>query len=59
MAAKKKAKKVSGPSGKHTKPGILLRAAQAEFDVWCVLAERAGKSLSQWIRDVCNRAAKQ
>jgi hypothetical protein len=55
MAAAKK-KRPSGPSGRNTKPGVLLRATAEEFAAWQALAERAGKTLTQWIRDRLNKA---
>jgi hypothetical protein len=61
--SKKKAeaprKRPSGPSGQHTKPGIMLRAEPAEFETWQLKADWLGVNLTKWIRDVCNRAAKR
>lgn len=55
---KKKPKRVSGPSGKNTKPGILLRAEAEDFVVWREVASYvSGRSLTDWIRDTCNKEA--
>lgn len=48
----------SGPSGANLKPGYLLRATQEEFEAWETEAVlRCKLPLSQWIRNVCNKAA--
>lgn len=59
MTAKKRHKKVSGPSGRNTKPGILLRAADHELDAWKAAAASGPEptTLTQWARDTLNVAA--
>jgi hypothetical protein len=57
-AAKKKGapkKRASGPSGQHTKPGIMLRATAEEFAAWHAAA--APETLTSWIRAKLNTAA--
>ncbi len=52
----KKAKKVSGPSGQHTKPGVLVRAEPYEIEAW-KLAAASGMlpmRLTNWIRSHLN-----
>jgi hypothetical protein len=50
----------SGPSGKHQQAGVLVREAFAgQIDAWRAAAERAGMTLSDWIRAALDRAAKR
>jgi hypothetical protein len=59
MATKKKEeaprKRPSGPSGQHTKPGIVLRATAEEFAAWHAAA--APETLTAWIRSKLNASA--
>jgi predicted HicB family RNase H-like nuclease len=55
MPAKKKAKKVSGPSGKNTKPGIMLRMDPKVLENLRRAAKRRGLTLTRWILDACER----
>jgi hypothetical protein len=48
---KKKSKKVSGPSGRNTKPGVLLRSE--DIPLWRKFAAARGVTLSKWIRGAC------
>lgn len=44
------AKKVSGPSGKNTKPGILLRGDEAQLERWRAAAELEGVTVQDFLR---------
>jgi hypothetical protein len=52
---KKKAKKVSGPSGKNTKPGIMLRMERTTLDNLQRAAKRRGITVTRWVLDACER----
>lgn len=53
-------KRPSGPSGQHTKPGIMLRATPEEFAAWRATAGLLSHpNLTSWIRAVCNIAARR
>jgi hypothetical protein len=58
MAAAKK-KRPSGPSGRNTKPGVLLRAPDYEIAAWRAAAASPPEAttLTRWARDVLNAAA--
>lgn len=38
---------------------VTIRATADERAVWAAAAERAGKTLSDWLRQLANRAAKR
>jgi uncharacterized protein (DUF1778 family) len=46
-------------SGGGKTPKMYLRVPTDEQESWKDAAQRAGKSLSQWLRDLANRAAKR
>lgn len=58
MASKKKGapkRRPSGPSGRNTKPGVLLRATEEELAAWKLGADYENSTLTQWIRRRLNQ----
>lgn len=55
MTTKKKAKKTSGPSGRNTKPGVLVRMDPNSIVNLRKAAKRRGITLTRWINDACER----
>jgi len=53
----RRAKKPSGPSGKHLHAGVLVRAPDAEREAWEAAAAAAGIPRAAWIRGELNAAA--
>lgn len=47
------------PEGEAAEERLQVRAKAAEKAEWQAAADRAGMSLSAWIRDRLNRAAKR
>jgi hypothetical protein len=53
-------KKTSGPSGRNAQPGVLVREAKpGQIERWRAAAERAGVTLSEWIRARLDAAARR
>ncbi len=58
--ANPKPRRPSGPSGQHARAGVLLREGRdGQLATWTAAAERAGLSLTAWIRAVLDRAARR
>ena len=49
--------KGSNNMGKHKTPRLSVPATAEEKARWQDAAERAGKTLAQWLRDLANRKA--
>lgn len=53
-------KKVSGPSGRNTQAGVLIREVEpGQLDSWRAAAERAGMGLTAWVRKMLDAAARK
>lgn len=60
VATEQKRKKASGPSGKNSQAGVILREERpGQIEAWREAAERAGMTLTAWIRQLLDRAAKR
>jgi hypothetical protein len=44
---------------RHAKPGRILRATKEQWAAWLRAAKRAGLSLSEWIRNALDAAARK
>jgi predicted HicB family RNase H-like nuclease len=45
--------------GEPAQKQVMVRATEADHDKWKRAAEREGKSMAEFIRDVCNEASKE
>jgi hypothetical protein len=60
MAAKKTAKRPSGPSGKNQQRGTLLREGRpGQFEEWRAAAEADSRTLASWIRVTLDNAVER
>jgi len=48
----------SGAAGVVSVP-VTVKASPAERDAWAAAAARAGKTMSDWLRQIANRAAER
>lgn len=44
--------------GEPAQKQVLVRATEADHERWKKAAERQGKSMAEFVRDVCNEASK-